>query len=99
MARKKGLRVIQVSVKFEIFIIIISLKYANIVTPLVLALTFINYTYSFYYCEKRKKRRNKLDKLLFLDTYNGEECNLIFRIIFHEKYFYKGQDIIILMYI
>jgi hypothetical protein len=67
------------------------------VTPLVLALTFINYTYSLYIVKMRKKR-NKLGKLLLLNTYNGEECNLIFRIIFHEKQFYKDEDISILMY-
>jgi hypothetical protein len=65
--------------------------YPNVMISLVLALIFINYIYNFY---NVKKKRNKLSKLLFLHTCNGRECNEIFKVILHEKSFYKCEHII-----
>jgi hypothetical protein len=44
----------------------------------VLALTFKLYTYNLDISKK-------IDKIVFLNTYNAKECNIILRIILHEK--------------
>ncbi len=58
-----------------------SIQYPNILISLVLAFTLIIYTYSLYIV----KKKNKLHKLLLLNTYNGRECNVILGIVLHEK--------------
>jgi hypothetical protein len=44
--------------------------------------TFIIHTYNLYIV---KKYRNKIDKLLFLNIYNGKNLIVIFRIIYMKK--------------
>jgi hypothetical protein len=54
--------------------------------PRVLALAFIIHITIIY---TLLKKRNKLDKLL--NTYHDRECNLIFRIILHDKSISKDE--------
>jgi hypothetical protein len=42
-------------------------------------------------------KKNWLDKILFSNTYQGdEECNVIIRIILRDKYLYANENIVII---
>jgi hypothetical protein len=63
--------------------------------PLVLALAFIIYITIIY--TLLKKKSNKLE--ILLNTFNDRECNLIFRIILHDKSIFKDSLKLILNFL